>query len=284
MASVKAFQEAFGSAKPILGVVHIHALPGAPRYAGSLEEVVAAAIRDAETLAEGGVHALILENFHDYPFYPETTEPETVSAMTLVAKAVRERVDLPLGVQVLRNSWKSSLAIAYVIGAKFIRLNILTDAMVADQGLIQGAAHLALRYRKSLGATSVGIFADLYSKHAAPLARRPVGVVARDMVERGLADALIVSGEESSDPPSEEQLQQVKDAVRDVPVIIGSGMTDRTAALLRIADGTIFGYGAHRDLDFNAPVDLDLVRRFVEAAGQALRPAGLQEGAARRNL
>jgi len=266
MTSVRVFQETFGAAKPILGVVHLKALPGAPNYAGSLDEIVADAIRDSRTLAEGGVHALILENFHDYPFYPETTEPETIAAMTLAGKAVRDEVDLPLGVQVLRNSWKSSLAIAYVLGARFIRLNILTDAMVADQGLIQGAAHLALRYRRSLGASSVKIFADLYSKHAAPLARRPAAVVVRDMVQRGLADAVIVSGEESSDPPAQAQLQEVKQAAPDVPVIIGSGTTHTNAGLLRFADGTIFGYGAHKDLDFNAPVDLQSVQRFTAAA------------------
>lgn len=262
---IREFQHEFGAAKPILGVVHVQSLPGSPNYGGSLEPIVDRAIQDAEAFAEGGAQAIILENFHDYPFYPETTEPETVAGMTLVGRAVAEAVDLPLGVQVLRNSWKSSLAIAYVLGARFIRLNILTDAMVADQGLIQGAAHLALRYRKALGAESVKIFADLYSKHAAPLARRPVAVVARDMVHRGMADAIIVSGEESADPPTEGQLREVKQAVPETPVIIGSGMTPRSAALLRTADGTIFGYGAHRDLDFNTPVEMENVRAIVEA-------------------
>jgi len=262
---IREFQHEFGAEKPILGVVHVQSLPGSPNYGGSLESIVDRAIQDAEAFAEGGAHAIILENFHDYPFYPETTEPETVAGMTFVGRAVAEAVDLPLGVQVLRNSWKSSLAIAYVLGAHFIRLNILTDAMVADQGLIQGAAHLALRYRRALGADSVKIFADLYSKHAAPLARRPVAVVARDMVHRGMADAVIVSGEESADPPTEAQLREVKDAVPDVPIIIGSGMTPRSASLLETADGTIFGYGAHRDLDFTAPVESGNIRAMAGA-------------------
>lgn len=262
---IREFQEEFRAETPVLGVVHIQSLPGSPNYGGDLNRIVERAVLDAEAFAEGGAHAIILENFHDYPFYPETSEPETVAAMTFVGKAVAEAVDLPLGVQVLRNSWKSSLAIAYVLGARFIRLNILTDAMVADQGLIQGAAHLALRYRKSLGADAVRIFADLYSKHAAPLTRRPVAVVARDMVHRGMADAVIVSGDESADPPTEEQLRAVKEAVPEVPIIIGSGMTPRSAALLRTADGTIFGYGAHRDLDFNTPVEKENVRAIVKA-------------------
>lgn len=262
---VREFQDEFRSEKPILGVVHVQALPGSPNYCGNLERIGERAVADAIAYAEGGAHAIILENFHDYPFYPETTEPETVSSMTWIGTRVAEAVDLPLGVQVLRNSWKSSLAIAYVLGARFIRLNILTDAMVADQGLIQGAAHLALRYRKYLGAESVRIFSDLYSKHAAPLARRPAAVVARDMVHRGMADAVIVSGEESSDPPTEAQLLEVREALPDTPIIIGSGMTPSRVPLLKAADGTIFGYGAHQNLDFNAPIDADSVRQMSAA-------------------
>jgi len=267
------FQSELGSERPILGVVHLKPLPGSPNYGGSLGPVVSQAVEDALSFQAGGAHAIILENFHDYPFYPETTEPETVSAMTYVAVRVADSVDLPLGVQVLRNSWKSSLAIAATIGARFIRLNILTDAVVADQGLIQGVAHLALRYRRFIGATSVRIFADLYSKHAAPLARRPVGVVAKDMVHRGMADAVIISGEESSDPPTESQLREMKEAVPDIPIIIGSGMTPQHVSLVRYADGAIFGYGAHKNLDFTAPVKAENVRAFVGAVDGVLRAA-----------
>ena len=42
--------------KPIIGVIHLLPLPGAPRYAGQpVREVYAAAVRDAKTLSEGGV-------------------------------------------------------------------------------------------------------------------------------------------------------------------------------------------------------------------------------------
>lgn len=254
----------FGTARPVIGMVHLPPLPGAPGYQGSLDAVVEHALYDASTLAEAGVHALLIENFHDYPFYPETKEPETVSAMTRIAVEIRRSVALPLGVQVLRNSWQSSLAIAAAVGGTFIRLNVLTEAMVTDQGLITGVAHLALRYRKFIGAEHVRILADIYTKHGAPVARRPLAVVAQDMVHRGLADAVIVSGEHSGDPPRKEELEEVRRAVPSTPIVLGSGMTVANVGLLRYADACIFGYGSKRDGNMSNLVDPDLARTFMQ--------------------
>ncbi len=254
----------FGVPRPVIGMVHLRPLPGAPRYRGGLDDVLEHALRDAHTLAEAGVHALLIENFHDYPFYPETKEPETVAAMTRIAVEIRRSVALPLGVQVLRNSWQSSLAIASAVGGGFIRLNVLTEAMVTDQGLITGVAHLALRYRKFIGAEHVRILADIYTKHGAPVAPRPLAVVSQDMVHRGLADAVIVSGEHSGDPPRKEDIEEVKRAVPATPIVLGSGMTVDNVELLRYADGCIFGYGSKRDGNMANPVDPDLTRTFMQ--------------------
>jgi len=254
----------FKSQRPIIGMVHVPALPGAPRYEGNLDAVLEHALRDARTLEQAGVHAVLVENFHDYPFYPETKEPETVAAMTRVAVEIRRAVSLPVGVQVLRNSWQASIAIASAVGGAFIRLNILTDALITDQGLITGVAHLALRYRKFIGAERVKILADVYSKHGAPVARRPMSVVAQEMAYRGLADALIVSGEHSGDPPRREDVEEVRQAVPGIPIILGSGMTVDNVDLLRQADGCIFGYGSKRDGNMSNPVDPNLTRTFLQ--------------------
>ncbi|MCL4458949.1 MAG: BtpA/SgcQ family protein [Chloroflexi bacterium] len=262
---IASFREMFGAEKPIIGMVHLEPLPGSPRYAGSLDKVLERALEEARTLEEGGVNSVLIENFNDNPFYPETTEPETVASMTLIAHEIRKTISLPIGINVLRNSWKSAMAIASVIGGGFVRLNVFTDALVTDQGVISGAAHLATRYRNFLGAQGVKIFADLYSKHGAPLAPRPLDVVARDMAYRGMAEAIIVSGQETPDPPRREDIQMVRRAVPDRPIILGSGMTIANVDLMRYADGAIFGYGAKRGGDMSNLVDLELTRQFVRA-------------------
>jgi uncharacterized protein len=270
------FFAVFPRRKVIIGMVHLKPLPGAPRYAGSLSGVLDAALKDAEAMRSGGADALIVENFNDNPFYPDHVETETVAAMTVIAKEVVRAAGVPVGVNMLRNDWKAALAVAAAVGARFIRLNVLTDALVTDQGIIQAPAHLAMRYRRALGADDVLILADVYSKHGAPIARRPLAVVARDTADRALADAVIVSGEESGDPPLAEDLSVVRNATPGTPLLIGSGMQESTAHLLTLADGAIFGAWAKRDNVITNPVDAEKVRRFV-AAGRA--PWGERGGA-----
>jgi uncharacterized protein len=272
------FRTVFSQDKVVLGMVHLHPLPGAPRYGGRLAPVVDAALVDAEAIRRGGAGGMIVENFNDNPFYPDHVEPETVAAMTVIAnEVVRVAGDLPVGINVLRNDWKAALAIALAVGARFIRLNILTDALVTDQGIIEAPAHLALRYRRAVGADHILILADVYCKHGAPLARRPLGTVARDTAERGLADALIVSGEESGDPPRREDILEVRAAVPDVPVLLGSGMRESTAEMVALVDGSVFGYHAKIDDIIANPVDPDRVRRFVAAVtGARVASSGIR--------
>src|SRR5690606_13240725 len=113
---------------------------------------------------------LMLENFGDTPFYPRRVAAHTVAAMTAIAVEVRRQVDLPLGINVLRNDGLSALGIAAASGADFIRVNVLSGARVTDQGIVQGIAHDLLRERRWLGAESVKILADVNVKHSAPLA------------------------------------------------------------------------------------------------------------------
>src|SRR5688500_15685425 len=80
--------------KTVIGMLHLLPLPGSPRYGGSFPDVLTAALRDADALATGGVHALMMENFNDVPFYPTRVPAHAVAAMTAIAAAVRQRFDL----------------------------------------------------------------------------------------------------------------------------------------------------------------------------------------------
>src|SRR3954453_17679497 len=210
--------------KPVIGMLHLRALPGAPRYSGDLKSVTSAALRDAEALASGGVHGLMLENFGDVPFYPRRVPAHVVAHMTATACAVRARFDLPLGINVLRNDGQSALAVAHASGAAFIRVNVLCGARVADQGVIEAIAHDLLRDRAMFGAVNVRIFADVDVKHSAPLAARPLADEVADTLHRGLADALIVSGWGTGQPTDPEHVRAVKRVAGSAPVLVGPGV------------------------------------------------------------
>jgi len=158
----------FAQPKPIIAPVQLMPLPGSPGFGGSVDAIADAAAEDARTLAAGGVDGLILENMGDAPFFTDEVPPETVAAMSRAAAAVTAVTDLPFGVNVLRSAARASLAVAQSFGGAFIRVNVLTEAYVTDQGLIEGAAYDTLRYRTHL-APGVKIFADVHVKHAVPL-------------------------------------------------------------------------------------------------------------------
>jgi membrane complex biogenesis BtpA family protein len=240
--------------KPVIGMLHLPPLPGSPQFAasGTIDQIRDVVLRDADALASGGVHGLMIENFGDVPFYPGRVPAHTVAAITALAGEVRQRFpDMPLGINVLRNDGQSALAIAAAVGAQFIRVNILTGARVADQGLIQGIAHELLRDRAMLNARHVRIFADVDVKHSAPLA--PPGAISfesevEDTLHRGLADALIVSGTGTGKPTDAGHVARVKRAAGPAPVFIGSGADETSIpAILDDADGFIIGTAFKRD-------------------------------------
>jgi len=261
------FRAIFKVQKPIIGMVHLRPLPGSPRYTGKgISGALEAALYDAKALESGGVDGLLIENYGDSPFKPIPTDPETVASMTAIGKEISRQTKLPSGVNVLRNGALAALAIAHVIGARFIRVNVLTESMLTDQGVINACAHDLMRYRRHLGATDVHVFADVRSKHAAPIVSRPIEESARDTAYRGMADALIVTGPHTGVEPDRDQLRRVKESVADRPVLIGSGLTSRNAVkLLREADGAIVGTSLKENGQIERPINETRVKELVRS-------------------
>ena len=250
---------------PVIGMVHLLALPGSPRYGGDLSAVADAARRDAQALVEGGVHGLMMENFGDAPFYPGRVPAHVISHMTALAAAlVRDFPDTPLGINVLRNDGRAALAIAHAVGARFIRVNVLCGGRLTDQGIVSGIAHDLLRDRAHLGAEHVRLFADVHVKHSSPLGPAPLEDEVADTIHRGLADAVIVSGPATGRKVDTAELERVRAAAGDSPVLLGSGVTpDSLRAYVGLADGFIVGTSLKRDGVATNPVDPQRVRKLI---------------------
>lgn len=260
---------------PLIGMVHLRALPGAPGFAGSLTAVADAALGDAARLAEGGVDGLMIENFGDVPFFKGRVPAETVAAMTRVAGQVRDAVDLPLGINVLRNDGLSAVAVASAVGAAFVRVNVLSGAAVTDQGVIEGVAAELTRYRAALGAGDVKLLADVRVKHAAPLVERPLREEVEELVHRAGADAVVVSGSGTGKPTDAALVAEVAGYAAGRPVLVGSGVTPAAVpAFLPSAGGLIVGTWVKAGGDVAAAVDPDRVRAVVSAVKEPAR-AGL---------
>jgi membrane complex biogenesis BtpA family protein len=252
--------------KPIIGMVHLWPLPGAPGYAGyGMDAILDHAQSDAEMLLEGGVDGLIVENMWDLPYYVGTdVQLESVAAQAVVARKIVEMVDVPVGVNVIHNGWQAELSIAVAAGLDFIRVCILTGARLWDTGdLDQGAAANLLRRRKELGMERVKLFADVDKKHSVPFPGLDLETHI-EWTEFYRADALIVSGRMTGDAPPLDKVRRAKELATR-PILMGSGTrAENIADFLQYADGAIVGSSLKVDGVPENPVDVERVRRYME--------------------
>jgi len=250
--------------KVLIGVVHLRPLPGSPRHRQTMADIIKLAEADAVAYERGGAHAIFIENFGDVPFTKTNVAPETIAAMTAAGCAVRAAVKLPIGFNVLRNDARAALALCCACGGDFIRINVHSGAMLTDQGIIEGDAYNTLRYRESV-APGAQIFADVHVKHAVPLGDWSLEDAANDTVERGLADALIVSGVGTGKAADIGDVERVRSACPHAKILLGSGVNvGNVKDFLRIADGVIVGSSLKRDGKLSNPVDARRVAALVK--------------------
>jgi uncharacterized protein len=269
----------FGVSKPLLGDIHLAPLPGAPRYRkDDMAKIIARAVVDGRAYEEGGMNGVIVENHGDIPFLkPDEIGPEVIAAMAVIAKAVREAVGIPVGINLLANAAIGSLAIAKASGACFIRVNQWVNAYVSNEGVIEGESAKALRYRKMIDAEDVAIFADVHVKHGshAIVGDRSVSEQARD-VEFYDADAAIATGNRTGDAVPDEEIAAIRAGTR-LPIMAGSGITIVNARhILGRVDGAIVGSSLKLDGLWWNPVEQSRVEALVDAV-EAVRS---QSGAA----
>ena len=230
-----------------------------------MKAAIAFAVADARAYERGGAHAVFIENFGDVPFSKTSVGPETIAAMSAVGCALHGAVKLPLGFNVLRNDACAALALCAACGGDFVRVNVHTGAMLTDQGLIEGDAYNTVRYRDRIR-PGAEIFADVHVKHAVPLSAWSLEDSAHDTVERGLADALIVSGVGTGQAAVLAEVERVHRACPKTKLLLGSGINVKNVKeYLRFADGVIVGSSLKRGGKLASPVDPKRVAALVKA-------------------
>jgi uncharacterized protein len=260
----------------VIGMIHVQALPGAPRSALPVDAIVEQAVAETRILVDAGFDALIVENMHDRPYVHGRHGPETVAAMTRVVAAAREIArrdgdDLPLGVQMLSGGNREALAVALATGAQFIRCENFVFAHVADEGLLAEAeAGPLLRYRRQIGAEHIRVLTDVKKKHAVHAITADLTLTdAAEAAEFFGSDGIIVSGTATGKPTREEDVIAAASAT-SLPVYVGSGVTVNTiSSLLRHSAGVIVGSAIKRDGLWSNPPDPERCRAIVAAARSA---------------
>ena len=232
------FTELFPRPRPLIGMIALPPLPGYPAFS-SMDSLIEAALADLAALEQGGVDGVLVENDFDQP-HTLVAGAEIVAAMTRVTREVVGRARVPVGIEVLLNDWRASLAVAAATGARFIRLDFFVDRVQSKLGVIEPEPAAVLAYRKKILAESVLIFADLQVKYSTPAdGPKPISQSSREAAAAG-ADAVIVTGTETGIGPDPADLTEAR--AGGLPVLIGSGLSLANAPELGpAADGYIVG-------------------------------------------
>ncbi|MDH5508431.1 MAG: BtpA/SgcQ family protein [Anaerolineae bacterium] len=256
--------ELFGVDKPVIGMCHMHAMPGDPEFDPSkgLDWVYEQARADMFALQEGGIDAIMFSNEFSLPYLTQV-EPVTVVSMAAIIGNLRQEIQVPFGVNVLWDP-RASIDLAMATGAQFVR-EIFTGVYASDFGLWNTNAGEVIRHQHRIGAGHIRLLFNIVPESAAYLAQRQIADIARSTVFNNQPDALCVSGLTAGAETSTQTLKAVKDAVPDTPVFANTGVKiENIAEQLAIADGAVVGTTFKRDgITWNA-VDSKRVKSLMQ--------------------
>ena len=263
------FETLFGTSKPVIGMVHLGALPGTPLHDanGGLEELVESARTDLLALSNAGFDAVMFGNENDRP-YELQVDVASTATMAYVIGRLREDINLPFGVNVLWDPM-ASIALAAATGAGFMR-EIFTGHHASDMGVWTPDASRALRYRNRLGRSDMVMLYNISAEFAHSLDRRPLADRARSAVFSSIPDAVLVSGTITGESIALGEVRSVKQVLPDFPVMVNTGVRHETVAeVMQLADGCVVGTALKQDGITWNPVDPERATAFMALAREA---------------
>lgn len=231
----------FGVEKPIIGMCHMQAMPGDPKFDGTkgLEWVLEQARAELLALQEGGIDAVMFSNEFSLPYLTKV-ESVTVASMAAVIGELKREIKVPYGVNVLWDP-SASIDLAMATGAQFVR-EIFTGVYASDFGLWNTNVGETIRHQHKIGAEKVRLLFNIVPESAAYLADRQIAEIARSTVFNNQPDALCVSGITAGAETSVQTLKLVKEAVPETPVFANTGVNiENVNQQLEIADGAVVG-------------------------------------------
>jgi uncharacterized protein len=263
------FRRVFGDVKPVIAMVHLGALPGAPLHdaEGGLEALVDGALKDLRALQAAGFDAVMFGNENDRP-YEFQVDPASTATMAYVIGRLSPEIAVPFGVNVLWDA-RSTMALAAATGAAFVR-EIMTGTYASDMGPWTPDAGAAMRYRDRLGRRDLAMLYNISAEFAWSLDQRSLAERARSAVFSSIPDAILVSGVITGEAAALSDLEAVKKATASTPVLANTGVRHATVGdVLKIADGCIVGTSLKYDGNTWNAVDPERAREFMRLARRA---------------
>ncbi len=267
MTKMEKHRRAFrGAEKPIIGCLHLRALPGTPMWDRnlSLDEHIDLVLQDARILNEAGFDAFVFANESDYPFLT-SVGPEIVAAYTRIVTAVMREFDKPFGVGILLDPI-ASIAVAHMTGASFTR-GIFHSVMASDFGMIDRRAGEVLRYARQIGADDLCIYSALEGHFGELLDTRSPETRFREDAKILPFTGYLVGAPAAGVRPEDSLFARLRAIDPETPLILNSGATPANVrGLLPYCDAVLVGTCLKKDSYLYNPVDRDRAFAFMEAA------------------
>ncbi|MDX3974854.1 BtpA/SgcQ family protein [Shinella sp.] len=263
------FADLFPGIKPVIAMVHLNPMPGTPLYDADagVEGIYQGALKDLDALQAAGVDAVMFGNENDRP-YELKVDIATTTAMAFVIGRLVERIEKPFGVNVLWDP-DSTVALAAATGAAFVR-EIFTGTYASDMGPWTPNAGRAMRRARQLDRKDLVILNNVSAEFAASLDSRPLADRARSAVFSSIPDAVLVSGAITGESAKMVDLESVKKALPDTPVLANTGVKHATVAdVLKVADGCVVGSSLKVDGHTWNAVDPQRAKEFMAIVRKA---------------
>jgi predicted TIM-barrel enzyme len=205
--------------------------------------------REIDTLWEGGVDAVIVENYFG--------DEDDVVAVCDYLRSDAEGV--VFGINVLKNDWRA-FSLANEFGARFIQLDSVAGHLPEGQD-----REFAARLAEERSSTDAYVLGGVRFKYHPHLSGRSL----EEDLLLGVArcDGIVVTGEGTGQVTPLSKLEKFRSMVGSrTPLIVGAGVTPQNCAqLLTVADAAIVGSSLKNTLTAEGDVDRNRVLEFVRA-------------------
>lgn len=254
--------------KKIIGMIHLDYLEGQPQYKG-LDFVVKKALSDLNILQDGGVDAVIVENWKDNTYGPFVSN-NTIDCMLEVTKEICKKSKIAVGINVLPNDYRAAFYIAEQCNLSFIQLDVISDNVKTDYSYSDAKTFEInvdiddfKKVRAKYGCEKVKVLASVQPKHYQIIDKAwTLEKSVKKAIEAGV-DSIVITGIVTGVKPDIEKVKILKKIAPNTELYIGSGLTeDNFKEYLNLVNGAIVGT-AFKTKDFEE-VDIDKVNSFMK--------------------
>ena len=254
-----------GTRKVVLGMIHLQPLPGTLFYKdGSFNQTLDLAVQSARALYDGGADGCLVQTVDRVYSVKDESDPARTTAMGLLVQAITQVTgeEFQIGVQLMRNALKASLAVAKVAGGTFIRAGAVVGMTLTTHGMVEANPLDVMEYRNKINAWDVKVIAEVDSMHFKWFGEaKPTAEVARGAKHVG-ADAVSLGSPDER--KTLDMIASVRKAVPGLPIILAGYTNHENAArLLAAADGAFVGTCLERG-GWGGQIDVERVKAYVD--------------------